>query len=383
VLVPARDERTDVLKPTGKSLTLLTVPLIILAVLALPALAGPSSFIGHLHRIRTLAPTAPKSGPAKGDINPYGVAVVPVSTGRLVKGDVLVSNFNNAQNQQGTGSSIVEVSRQGGMRVFAVVPRPTRTRAVGLTTALVALRSGFVVVGSLPAPGGMSSHARAGALTILNSHGSVVKTIRGGDINGPWDMTAVDHGRHVVLFVTNVLNGTVAAQGRAVKRGTVVRIKLLIAGGHPPKVTSNQVVASGFGEHTDPNALVVGPTGVGLAGGTLYVADAARNRIAAVPQAMTRTTSLGRGGNTVSEGGQLNDPLGLTIAPDGAIVTANGGDGKIVETTPGGRRPVTKTLVRNGAGDLFGLAVVPGGRGLYFVDDAGSGPAANSLRLLR
>jgi hypothetical protein len=35
-------------------------------------------------------------------VNPYGVAVVPASTGRLVAGDVLVSNFNNHRNLQGT-----------------------------------------------------------------------------------------------------------------------------------------------------------------------------------------------------------------------------------------------------------------------------------------
>jgi hypothetical protein len=370
-------------RSAGKRLALFSLPVIvILAAAALPALAGQRGFISHLHKIRTLAPTAPKSGSAQGDVNPYGVAVVPRSMGKLVKGDVLVSNFNNKANQQGTGSSIVEISPKGKFRVFAIVPRPTKTKAVGLTTALVALRSGFVVVGSLPAPGGMSSKATAGALTILNSHGRVVKTIKGGDINGPWDMSAVDHGKHAVLFVTNVLNGTVAANGKDVKKGTVVRIKLTINGGHAPKVASNQVIATGFTEHTDPNALVVGPTGVGLTGGTLYVADSANNRIAAIPDAMTRMSKLGHGANTLSKGGKLNDPLGLTIGPNGSVLVANGANGDLVELTPGGVRPVEKTLVKNGAGDLFGLAVTPSGKGLYFVDDAGSGSAANSLRLL-
>src|SRR5690242_6515352 len=104
----------------------------------------------------------PGSGPAKGDQNPYGVAVVSRSTGGLIRGEVLVSNFNNRRNEQGTGSSIGEVSPAGKAHVFAVVPRPTSTRAVGLTTALAELKSGFVIVGSLPAPGGKASAARAG-----------------------------------------------------------------------------------------------------------------------------------------------------------------------------------------------------------------------------
>lgn len=365
-----------------KSAVVLLAPAILALAAVGPAAAHGGAFISGLHKITTLSPTAPTSGSAKGDINPYGVAVAPRTMGALVKGDVLVSNFNNKKNQQGTGSSIVEVSPSGKFRVFAVVPPPTSAPAVGLTTALVALKSGFVVVGSLPAPGGNSSKASAGALTVLNSRGHAVEKLTGGGINGPWDMTAVDHGKTATLFVTNVLNGTVAAKGKNVDKGSVVRIVLGVAGGHAPKVISERVIATGFTEHTDPDALVVGPTGDGMSGGTLYVADSANDRIAAIPNAMTRMTKMGGGGKTVAKGGKLNDPLGLTIAPGGDILTMNGGDGNIVETTPSGQRAAVKTLVKNGAGDLFGLAVAPGGSGLYLVNDAGSGPAANSLQLL-
>jgi hypothetical protein len=350
------------------------------AAMAAPALASAKPFLSRFSTISTIASAVP----ANGDQNPYGVAVVQRSVGDLVRGDVLVSNFNNGANQQGTGSTIMEISPSGAAHVFATVPQPTATPAVGLTTALVELRQGLVVVGSLPAPGGMSSNATAGALTILNSHGKVVETISGGDINGPWDMTAIEHGNRAVLFVTNVLNGTVAADGKVVHDGTVVRIVLrLRRHDKAPEVVSNRVIAKGFGEHTDPNALVVGPTGVGLGrGDVLYVADSNANRIASVPNALTRMSALGGGGHTVSMGGALNDPLGLAIAPDNHIITANGGDGRLVETTPAGSQVATKTLVPDGAGDLFGLAIAPHGHGLYFVNDAGSGPAANSLDLL-
>jgi len=371
-----------------KLLPALAAPMLAAVVAGSVAAAEPSHtkpFIERFHSITTIGSAVPTNGPAKGDQNPYGVAIVPRTVGRLVRGDILVSNFNNAQNQQGTGSSIMEFSRSGKVRVFAIVPQPTSTPAVGLTTALAVLRSGYVIVGSLPAPGGMGANATAGALTILNSHGKVVKKLTGGDINGPWDMTAVDSsdGKHVTLFVTNVLNGTVAGGGMDVNKGTVIRIRLRIRAGHKPEVTSNRVIADGFTEHTDPNALVVGPTGVGLgSNGVLYVADSNGNRIAAVPHAMTRTSVLGNGGKTVSKDNNLNDPLGLAIAPNGHIVTANGGNGQIVETTPGGHQVAARTLVANGAGDLFGLAIASGGHGLYFVNDAGSGPAANSLQLL-
>jgi hypothetical protein len=355
-----------------------------LATVASAAIAsqGAKPFINNFHKFTRVASMVPPSGPAKGDQNPYGVAVVQKSVGKLVKGDILVSNFNNGKNQQGTGSSIMQVSPSGKAHVFAVVPQPTSTKAVGLTTALVELPSGFVVVGSLPAPGGKPAHMKAGALTILNSKGKVVNTLTGGNINGPWDMTAVSHKKSTTLFVTNVLNGTVKAKGKTVHKGTVVRIGLKLSS-TSATMTSSKVIGSGFGEHTDPAALVVGPTGVGLSkDGTLYVADAVANRIAAIPQAMTRTTTLGLGGMTVSSGKNLNDPLGLAIAPNGDVISTNGGDGKLVETAPSTGKQVAKTLISKGAGDLFGLAIAPMGAGIYLVNDIGSGPDANSLEFL-
>ncbi len=102
-------------------------------------------------------------------------------------------------------------------------------------------------------------------------------------------MTVADGGTRATLFVTNVLNGTVAGGGAVVHRGTVVRIVLSVPRHGTPRVLSNQVIAKGFAERTDPGALVIGPTGVGLGhGGTLYVADSVNNRIAAVPHALTR-----------------------------------------------------------------------------------------------
>lgn len=67
-----------------------------------------------------------------------------------------------------------------------------------------------------------------------------------------------------------------------------------------PIMGTTTVIANGFSERTDPAALVVGPTGVGLASdGTLYVADSVNNRIAAIPNALTIPTpvSSGRGYN--------------------------------------------------------------------------------------
>ena len=59
--------------------------------------------------------------PANGDVNPYGIATVPSTTGRLVSGDTLVSNFNSKANVQGTGTTIVQISPQGSLQLFAQI----------------------------------------------------------------------------------------------------------------------------------------------------------------------------------------------------------------------------------------------------------------------
>ncbi len=361
-------------RATWKAPLALVVAAVVIAVMAQPAAAKkPGSFIGGFTHIDTVASTVP----ANGDVNPYGVAVSPVSKGHLVKGDVLVSNFNDSANAQGTGTTIVEISPGDAVNQFAALDPNDLPGAcpggVGLTTALAVLKSGWVVVGSLPTSDGTSATAEAGCLIVLNSSGQAVMTVAGSKINGPWDLTALDRGNNADLFVTNVLDGT------------VVRVVLHnLENRHTPGVTSETIIASGFPHHADPAALEVGPTGVGLStNGTLYVADSVSNRIAAIDDAAAKKSHTGAA-RTVSSGGSLNDPLGLAVAPNGDILTTNGGDGNLVETTPAGTQVAVTLLdntpvtgAPNGNGTLFGLALTPHRDGIYFVDDG-----SNTLDLL-
>jgi hypothetical protein len=354
---------------------------VLIAALTIGAQAMPvaaaTSFISGFSTSTDIGTTVP----ANGDMNPYGIAVIHESAGDLHAGHVLISNFNAKSNLQGTGTTIVEMAPNGAQTLFARLQSSKLPGAcpggVGLTTALSVLPHGFVVVGSLPTTDGTSDTAKAGCLIVLNSEGRAVETLSGRDINGPWDMTAVATEDGAALFVTNVLNGTVAAGGTVVNRGTVVRIDLRIERGEAPEEMSRTVIGSGFSERTDPAAVVVGPTGVGLGrDDILYVADSLGNRIAAIPHALTRHSTAFSGVDVTSLGA-LNDPLGLTVAPNGDILTVNGGDGNLVETTPAGAQFLPATPLPGGAGALFGLAVAPGGTGLYFVDDA-----SNTLKLL-
>ncbi|MFE3251979.1 hypothetical protein [Streptomyces sp. NPDC059209] len=167
--------------------------------------------------------------PANGDLNPYDTALVKKSTGDLRRGNVFVSSFNNAANQQGTGITLVQISPKArpdsSLRSTRTDCRARARGGVRLTTALSILPGGWVVVGSLPTTDGTSATAQAGCLIVLDKHGKVREPLSGKGINGPWDMTAKSHGDRTDLFVTNVLNGTVAGGGGdVVREGTVLRI---------------------------------------------------------------------------------------------------------------------------------------------------------------
>ena len=358
-------------------------------VLSSPASAQDRPILKQLQNISTLSSTVP----ANGDVNPYGLVRVPRSVGNLQEGSYLVSNFNNSSNLQGTGTTIVQVSPTGAFSTFSQIsslPGPC-PGGVGLTTALAVLKTGWVVVGSLPTADGTAATAQAGCLIVLDSMGNAVETIYGSLINGPWDMTSFDDDHSAALFVTNVLNGTVAAGGTTVNTATVVRVNLKVALGQMPDIDSLTVIASGFSARTDPNALVIGPTGVGLSPSprsddeddrrsdhsqpVLYVADTLNNRIQVITEPFSRNRPTGTG-FTLTSGGSLNGPLGLTVAPNGHIITVNGLDGFATETTPSGRQ-VAKVQLDNlvdspgatpGSGNLFGV-LFDAANGLIFVDD--------------
>jgi hypothetical protein len=343
------------------------------------AATSRSPFLAGLKTVSNVGSTVP----ANGDINPYGIVQLPTTVGKLTAGDLLISNFNGKANNQGTGTTIVEVSPTGQLSLFAKInphklPGPL-PGGVGLTTALSVLPGGYVVVGSLPTTNGKSATAKYGGLIVLDSTGKPISTITGPNLQGPWDMASSTQGSITNLFVSNALNGGAVKGRRTIKNSTVLRIRIQSGPGQAPKVLGQTVIANKIPWRDDPAALVIGPTGVALgSNGTLYVADTLDNRIAAIPQALTRTTPAADAGTTVSARGKLNQPLGLTLAPNGDILTTNGGDGNMVETTPAGKQLIARTAdKKTGAGSLFGFVVNAGQNGIYFVDDGD-----NTLKLL-
>ena len=333
-----------------------------------------TSFLGQLHAGVQVASTVP----ANGDVNPYGVAVVPASGGLLTAGDILVSNFNDKANVQGTGTTLVEVSPAGHVTLFASISKLPAGQAcpggIGLTTALGILPGGWVVVGSLPttAGGALPALNPAGCLIVLNDQGTVVETITNNDIVGPWDLAVKSDASTAELFVSNALGGNITTHDGVPVTGncTVVRLDLALSAASPPRLTGTAVIGTDFPWAANKAALVLAPTGLALASnGTLYVDDTLTNSVSAIPQALTRTSAITAKAGTLSSGGALNAPLGMTLAPNGDLLVVNGNNGNAVEITPAGRQLATKLLIKNGAGDLFGIITTLQGDGLLVVND--------------
>jgi len=322
-----------------------------------------------------LPPPAPivSTVPSNGDVNPYGVFFAPqnmAAGGVLQPGDILVSNFNNAENLQGTGTTIVRVDAHSNVSTFYQAKQ-----GHGLTAALGVLRRGIVLVGSLPTTDGTSNTIQPGSLLVIDKNGQLAGEITNAQfISGPWGMAVSDRGATAQVFYSNVL------------AGNVVRLDLAVKADGTLTVQNAVIIASGYSHRTDPAALVLGPSGLfyDSARDLLYVANSADNTIYAVPDAGQLQSSNGIGTVIYSDAVHLHGPLDLAMAPNGDLIVANS-DGsnvdpnqpsELVEFTADGKFVAQFSVDKNNGG-AFGIGLAAGaarGQALRFaaVDDNAS-----------
>jgi DNA-binding beta-propeller fold protein YncE len=297
--------------------------------------------------------------PSNGDENPYGVAFVPRGFpygGKIAAGDVLVSNFNNQANAQGEGTTIIQLTPGGPLAPPGDAATFFTSKLSGLSTALGVLRAGFVIVGNVPTSDGAFDTIGQGALQVIDSHGHWLQTWTDPVfLDGPWDLAIDDDGLSAHVFVSNVLNGTVARLDVAVESGGL-------------KLLKKTTIAIGYAHIPNTAALILGPTGLAFdePSDTLYVASTADNAIYAIPAARERMSAV-KLGNLVFADSHLRGPLALRFAPDGNLLAANGDavnmdllhPSEIVEFTIWGQF-VREYNVDASQGGAFGLDTVPG-----------------------
>jgi len=288
--------------------------------------------------------------PSNGDVNPYGVAFVPPSFpagGMLDAGDILVSNYNNKENLQGTGTPIVDF-RAGQQTLFFQAPAGS-----GLSTGLAVLKAGFVLVGNMPTTDGTSNTVKPGSLIAINPQGQVVWTYANKqEIDGPWDFTVFDQGSKATVFISNVLSGSIERLVLGLSHGAV-------------SVLSATQISSNYTHRGDPAALEVGPTGLAYDASrdTLYLASADDNAIYAMPDATQVAQNGLKGFRIYSDNLHLHGALALTLAPNGNLICSSndvinavaGQPSELVEFTRGGVFVAERSVDPN-LGGSFGLA---------------------------
>lgn len=275
---------------------------------SLTALGDDRQFLPHQIASSTV--------PASGDQNPYGVAFVPKEFpdgGAIAPGDVLVSNFNNGMNLQGTGTTIIHFVPNGTIAPNGSATVFFQSSLAGLTTALGVLKRGFILVGNVPTTDGTVGTISNGALQVVDRNGNLLEPLVDSTLlDSPWDLTIDDEGDFAHVFVSNVLSGTVS------------RIDMTVGSANITVVNKVQI-ANGYGHQPNMAALVVGPTGLAYDRRTdiLYVASTDDNEIFAIPNAAHATTAVSKGAVVFSDP-HLRGPLALIFAPDGRLLTANG-----------------------------------------------------------
>lgn len=328
---------------------------------AIALAAGPPA---HAQGIFPLFPPTVSTVPGNGDVNPYGVVIVPKTVQKgigLQAGDILVSNFNNSANLQGTGTTIIRITASGSVSTFYTGSQQQR----GFTAALGVLSNGWVLVGNLPTADGTSATVGAGSLMVLDSYGDYLATIGNAptNVDGPWSMAVDDLGSNGTgtahVFVSNVLSGAIS------------RFDLSYSPtGGGAGVT---VLATGFNHRLDPAALVLGPSGLAYDSvhNVLLVASSADNAIYQIPNAATAATAQPPT-LLFADAVHLHGPLDIGFLPNGHLLVANS-DGsnadpnqpsELVEFTAAGVFIDEMPIDQNNGG-AFGLAIKNLGWGTF------------------
>ncbi len=300
--------------------------------------------------------------PINGDQNPYGLAIAPVSAGKLSAGDLVVCNFNDAAGVEGNGTTVVSLHPTPGATPARFAQSPSLKGCGELSTAL----SGNVVVGA----------KLANDVAIIDPSGAILSTLPSGPWNAPWGTETAAGLSAPAIYVANANDGT------------IIRATLGSGGSY---VFST--IATGFSVNGGLPGNILAPYGLSYnpVNDTLYIDDSNLNRIVAIssvsgiPANGISVSGAGFSGPSASNarvvfsGAPLNLPFGSALLANGYLVIVNSGDNRLSEISPDGRLIGSMVLDAGPAGALFDLAAtVKNGQPVVYFDDSND----NTVKML-
>jgi hypothetical protein len=290
-----------------------------------------------------------------GDRDPFGIAIVPLTMGKLTAGNLLVAEFGDRQGAAGAGTTILQVNPATGKTSVFFRGGPV---------------AGPVGVAINPANDGVwvGDYGRAASGTAANDlliapNGKVKAVYTGATTHGAasfagvWGQGVSSSDGKISFYYGNAGDASTGTGG-----GDVVRLTP-----HPKGPVNGQPVNATYariatGQAETPRggnaATAAGPQGFAFgADGTLYETNDADNTLYAIPHAATAKSPAAT--RIVYRGHALQSPENVVIDPrNGDLLVVNANDNRLVVITPGGKLVATRDLAANQpAGALFGLAI--------------------------
>ncbi len=298
--------------------------------------------------------------PVTGDVNPYGLDIAHEDKAELERGDLVVCDFNDSANVQGTGSAIIALHPTPGS-----VPRSIANLPALLGCTEVALSSHDDILATAFA---------ANDVAIVSAAGSLRATLMGAPFNAPFGITRAarnDADEEAVFYESNATDGT------------IVRID--------PRTDHTTVIASGFAVNNGAPGSILGPSGLqyDARSDRLYIVDGTNNTvvmfrhvstigdhgITVVASGTSFSGPFAKRARLVFSGAPLNGPISSALLSNGNLVIGNtldpNGENLMIELTPSGHVLNVRNVDTGAAGALFGMVASGSGASqrLFFNDD--------------
>ena len=302
-----------------------------------------------------------------GEQNPYGLDVAKSTSGKLTAGDLVICDFNNSANVQGTGSTLLALHPVRGSKPTLLLKNPEL-----LGCDALAMTPGDEIWNSDFAANNNALVSGAGHLDIvLNGH-------------------PFAHPFGEAFAPVDAPNGLAAFYVSNAGDGTLIRIN--IKKGPPSPVFTFDTIVHGFAINGGPPGSILGPSGLqyDVKNDRLFVVDGQNNTVDVInhPSTVPRSGifvspdgkhfsgAAGALAKNIFAGAPLNGPISSALLPNGNLVIGNtldpNGKNIMVEITHTGVLLATRNVDTGAAGSLFGMVATgtsDANTQLFFNDD--------------
>jgi hypothetical protein len=282
-----------------------------------------------------------------GDEGPRAISIVPTSTGKLIKGQLLVCNFEDSTGAPGKGTTLETLS-----------PKPSSAPVRFFQNNVIEGCDGDAIFHNDSVYGaGLTS----GKIAAITKKGTLAKTYSGKTITAPFSDAAAQ--------TTQIFSPLYLYAGTTTSGGL-----LSISLGSYGNGLATQV-AKGFGvSHSSGGELAASGMQYDPNTDTLYIVDGVTNTVVAFSNSSKLLDKdeiiVEPGGKTFSceypkttcgslvySGSPLNAPMASALLPNGNLVVANtqGTANTLVELTPSGQVLDTEVVDTSSTQGVFGL----------------------------